>query len=363
MKSSGLWWKGVRGSLRVFNFPIGLASGIILIISSVILIAQGTGNPNNIRVKVDANNSLLVATAAQVLPLSNPTVFSNTRVRTDANNALVITDASGGGGFLPANVAAGQVLTSGTTPTYSATPQITAIGLGATAPAAGLKFANGTVFTDSALGVTAMVSSGAVNAIRIPNGSGLEFGFSRWSSNVFEIGLATNSGTGRNLRIIGSGAGGTNIIFNASGSDNWQINTSGHLTAPATNTFDIGAASGVTAPRTIYAATSVITPLVSAQLTTVTAVTSVANVGANSCGTTAATIAGTNNTGIVTVGATSGTQCRILFSRAATTRRQCTVTNETTSNLSRTAYIDTTHNDLLGVFVAGDILAYVCLDY
>ncbi|MEY4762543.1 MAG: hypothetical protein RLZZ200_2399, partial [Pseudomonadota bacterium] len=43
----------------------------------------------------------------------------------------------------------------------------------------------------------------------------------------------------------------------------------------------------------------------------------VANVGANSCGTTAATIAGNNNVGEVTVGATAGTQCRITLTVAA----------------------------------------------
>lgn len=87
----------------------------------------------------------------------------------------------------------------------------------------------------------------------------------------------------------------------------------------------------------------------------------VANVGANSCGTTAASIAGNSNNGIVTVGTVGGTQCRITFPTAATTRRECHVNNETTSNLARAAYIDTTHSDLSGTFVAGDVLAYICM--
>lgn len=89
----------------------------------------------------------------------------------------------------------------------------------------------------------------------------------------------------------------------------------------------------------------------------------VANVGANSCGTNAATLSGTELSGVITVGATSGTQCRITFATAAPTRRQCVVTNETTANLSRTTYVDTTHTDVLGTFVGADKLSYVCAVY
>jgi hypothetical protein len=86
----------------------------------------------------------------------------------------------------------------------------------------------------------------------------------------------------------------------------------------------------------------------------------VANVGANSCGTTTATIAGNNNAGEVTVGATSGTQCRIAFTVAASTKWQCTASDESTAVLTRAVPVDTTHVDLLGVFTAGDVITYVC---
>ena len=104
--------------------------------------------------------------------------------------------------------------------------------------------------------------------------------------------------------------------------------------------------------------------MVTAKLTfsiTGAAPTAVANVGANSCGTTAATIAGTNNAGEVTVGATSGTQCRIQFSVAAPTRWDCVASDESTAQLVRGKNVDTTHADLLGTFTAGDVLAYVCI--
>lgn len=99
---------------------------------------------------------------------------------------------------------------------------------------------------------------------------------------------------------------------------------------------------------------------VTAQLTTSGATPAVANVGANSCGTTAATIAGNNNAGEITVGATLGTQCRVTFTVAAPTRRVCTVTDATTTIATRATYVDSTHTDFLGAFVAGDIVAYHC---
>jgi hypothetical protein len=88
---------------------------------------------------------------------------------------------------------------------------------------------------------------------------------------------------------------------------------------------------------------------------------SVANVGANSCGTTAATIEGTDNTGTITVGATSGTQCRITFTVPAGVRRSCVVTDETTGNLMRSTLVDSTHTDILGTMVAADKLSYLCV--
>lgn len=86
----------------------------------------------------------------------------------------------------------------------------------------------------------------------------------------------------------------------------------------------------------------------------------VANVGANSCGTTAATLAGTSISGVITVGATAGTQCRVTFPVAAPTARDCTVTDSTTTIATRATYVDTSNTDFLGAFVAGDNVSYVC---
>ena len=89
----------------------------------------------------------------------------------------------------------------------------------------------------------------------------------------------------------------------------------------------------------------------------------VANVGANSCGTTAATIVGTDNAFRVTVGATSGTRCRVTFVSSWTTAPTCAGNNETTANLMRTYTATTTTIDLAGTFVAGDVISVICDGY
>jgi hypothetical protein len=86
----------------------------------------------------------------------------------------------------------------------------------------------------------------------------------------------------------------------------------------------------------------------------------VANVGANSCGTTTATIAGNNNAFVITVGATSGTQCRVTFTVTATTEWDCAANDNTTTVAVRTTPVDTTHTDLIGTFTAGDKVTGVC---
>jgi hypothetical protein len=87
----------------------------------------------------------------------------------------------------------------------------------------------------------------------------------------------------------------------------------------------------------------------------------VANVGANSCGTSAASVAGNQSVGEVTVGATSGTQCRVAISQATATRFNGACSNQTTAALCRVVAVDTTHFDLIGAFTAGDVLAYAVM--
>jgi hypothetical protein len=86
----------------------------------------------------------------------------------------------------------------------------------------------------------------------------------------------------------------------------------------------------------------------------------VANVGANSCGTTAATIVGNSNAAVITVGSVSGTQCRIAFPVAATTEYDCAANDETTAIALRVSPVDSTHTDILGALVAADKISVVC---
>jgi hypothetical protein len=88
----------------------------------------------------------------------------------------------------------------------------------------------------------------------------------------------------------------------------------------------------------------------------------VANVGANSCGTTAATIAGNANAFVITVGATSGTQCRVAFPVAATTEYDCVEIEQTTAGLAaaKVTPVDTTHTDFFGTYTAGDKITGIC---
>lgn len=87
----------------------------------------------------------------------------------------------------------------------------------------------------------------------------------------------------------------------------------------------------------------------------------VANVGANSCGTSAATIAGGNNAFAITVGATSGTQCRVTFTFAAANEWDCVFADQTTTIAIRATPVDTTHTDAIGSFTAADKVTGICL--
>lgn len=66
----------------------------ITAITSYTLYAQGSGTPNQLRVKTDANGYLLVAGSAQTNPVTQ-TVFSQTRLKTDSNGYLLVVVTGG----------------------------------------------------------------------------------------------------------------------------------------------------------------------------------------------------------------------------------------------------------------------------
>lgn len=90
------------------------------------------------------------------------------------------------------------------------------------------------------------------------------------------------------------------------------------------------------------------------------AVPAVTDTSANSCGSGTQTIAGNDNAGKVTVIGSVGTSCTVTFATAFANAPSCTVSNETTANLSR-ATSTTGAVILAGTFLENDVLAYSCL--
>ena len=179
------------------------------------------------------------------------------------------------------------------------------------------------------------------------------------SSGVME------SAAGQNIQITAPGA--TQIQFIVNGTNWLSINSAGTFFPMTDATIALGGGSN----RWTTASFSASVTAGSFQVATVpitsgtTFLTSgsgmaVANVGANSCGTTAATIAGNNNLLTVTVGATAGTQCRVTFTITAANAWGCTANDDTTTTAVRTTPVDTTHVDLIGAFVAGDNVTATC---
>lgn len=89
----------------------------------------------------------------------------------------------------------------------------------------------------------------------------------------------------------------------------------------------------------------------------------VSNTTANSCGTSAASLAGNESVGTITVGATAGTSCTITFATAETTRRNCHCEDETDATFSSYIRLSSTTGKCTGTFAAGALVTYICLTY
>lgn len=221
-------------------------------------------------------------------------------------------------------------------------------------------------------------ASGGVSGIATGSATGYKFGVSGYAaqSSVLNIGGRFNAVSGSNspttnIGVVGQGLNGGTASVGVFG---YLGTAAPSFGASAAGLFDNGAlAANILDARDN--GTSVVTITDGGNLNVIAGavqlnganalrvgVTTVGNVGANSCGTSPATIAGNNSAGKVTVGATAGTACRVTFSSAWTNAPACVVTNETTANLAR-ATSTTTTADLAGTFVAGDVLAYICIGY
>lgn len=107
------------------------AAGITLLITALFtsnVYAQNTGTPSQLRVKVDANNYLILIAAAQTAPVSSPTVFNNIRLKTDSSNQLYVVVT---GNITPTTITCSgsigttsSVLVGGNPCTWSANPTL-----------------------------------------------------------------------------------------------------------------------------------------------------------------------------------------------------------------------------------------------
>lgn len=460
------------------------AARITLLITALFssnVYSQNTGTPSQIRVKVDANNYLILVAAAQTLPASNPTVFNNIRLKTDSSNQLyaVIT-----GAITPTTISCSssigtvnQVLIGGNPCSWTGTPSITSLSTNATNAwlltltgyvnnsgsgtttqygrigVSGFNTTGGLLFTgyqtaggdygtitfdgraaqldtvkpfhnfsgflngvgtaeiwngryltacitdgtswctsgrnnDGSAGgqsapmldvwgggrLTIGVNSGIVQGQSVRNtqtpgivlrtiqsakSSSASTGQQEWGPTFDTCGAAWNSVSGlsenlcvRNYLETIDAAGATSSKYHFSRSLN--ADSSGSFS----DLFTITSAGLLTLTGTINATTAfqVNGTAITSGTTLLTSGSgmAVANVGANSCGTTTATIAGNNNLFTITVGATAGTQCRVAFTLAATTAWGMVCADDTTTVAVRTTAVDTTHVDAIGTFTAGD---------
>lgn len=207
----------------------------------------------------------------------------------------------------------------------------------------------------NATGATGGAAGGAGGAFLITGGQG---GQAQTHAGI--------SGAGSSFTFLG-GNGGDNSVSGGTAGNGGPVSMDAGVAGSASGGAIAGSNGSITFGGTnakaIGIGNTASTTTITGQFATAGTTPTVSNTTANSCGTTAATITGNDATGVITVGATAGTNCTITFVKAAPTRRQCTVTNETTANLSRSTFLTTTTSTVEGTFVAGDLISYVCSVY
>lgn len=282
--------------------------GIILL--SSICYAQGSGTPDQLRVKTDANGYLLVVGATQTAPISQPTVFSNTRLQTDANGNLLVIITGGpiSGQINPDSIC------------LDSTNKDTCLVRDAANTLAQRNGTNAQIFN-------------IYNTFT--NSSNYERGFLKWSSNNFRIGMENlGSGSSRDVFIDG----GTSIRFTVGGSETWRM--SPNFIATTDNNADIGA-SGANRPRNLYLAS---------KITQYNSITTAGWGAASIYGfatTGTVTNSGTASIATYTVGAADGVfdvGCGVNITVSTTHSFSCDVTYTDVSNVARTMTLQMTQN-------------------
>lgn len=114
----------------------------------------------------------------------------------------------------------------------------------------------------NALGMRNGVNAQSLNVYNTyTSATNYEKGGIRWSGNILELGAEAGAGGGT-LRSVRFSAAA--IAFNTAGSARWNIANGGGFVAATHNTYDIGDSAGLTQPRTVYAATSMVCPTATA---------------------------------------------------------------------------------------------------
>jgi len=285
-----------------------------------------------------------------------------------------ITASSGGSGITCGLIAknAPVAIVSGTSGSVSSNKILVGDG-SASAPSiarissnsTGIYFVNNAMLFSSSNNPTHAFNYQALGELSLPSTGRYVFGnssagstpdviLSRDAANI----LALRNGTNEQAIRIGPALSYVGIASTTGSLDflvypnivTWRMAITGNFVATVDNVWDIGATAQ--RPRTLLVGTSVA-------------------VGANNvlrAGTPVATgngtliAGGTNTSGKVTVTNTGASTVTLTFSSAWTNAPACSVTNETTANLSR-ATSTTTTVVLSGTTVTGDVFAYSCLGW
>lgn len=219
----------------------------------------------------------------------------------------------------------------------------------------------------SAVGYISLVSDSNYEVRLTPDGQLLTPGFNsnQTSTEFFGSVIATDFANNSGDLYITTNSG----ALYAQSSSNIGLNSSDGGTASLNMTGGEIYLNANEAGKRIYMTsnTGVVAnaPVTATAFTTAGSSPAVANIGANSCGTTAATPGGTDNAPTITVGATAGTACRLTFDTTAPNGWNCTWSNKSTHTLAATPFqsADTaTTADVTAAtaFGAGDVLTGTC---
>lgn len=309
----------------------------ILSVGSAILISQGTGTPNTLRVRTDANGYLLAAGAAQTNPITTST-FANTRLRTDASGNLLVATTAGTWSGL-------QTFPDGIAVTGSMNTATNGIAVTSTD---GMVLSNNTASTA---------------AIPVQQSPRLRFRSQVWNTTVTAANntndwfieslpaSATTPSGALNFRSSLNGAASTlplSLLSSgfASFAGSVSISTTGSFQIASRNRI-LSAADGLTGINNTNQSTGI-------QINVGTAAPTL-----TSCGTGTVTAHSTNTAGEVT--ATGATACTVTFGLPNWSFQPfCVVNNRTTDDHILISAISTTAMTVSGL-TSGDKFTFICL--